>query len=196
MYRKNVVCCATNFTQESANSPHSFCPFIRVNMAEEELTRCVVDHDSGMCKARSAGDEAPFVVNVSGKAGFASDDAPVAVPSSLSTLKSLSTRKRRRRCSCVHWLVPLGATRKVLASVFIVRYLLTQHVQPLASVFTSLVLLVNVKLRLLNCARDFFCPFILTNMDERGSGSSGMCKAGFCWWTMHLTLWCKAVFCW
>ena len=61
-----------------------------------------------MCKARSAGDEAPFVVNVSGKADFASDDAlvavpslasddvPVAVPSSLSTLKSPSTRKRRK----------------------------------------------------------------------------------------------------
>ena len=56
-------------------------------MAEEELTRWVVENDSGMCKARSAGDEAPFVVNVSGKADFASDDAPVAVPSSLSTLK-------------------------------------------------------------------------------------------------------------
>ena len=58
-----------------------------------------------MCKARSAGDQAPFVANVSGKADFASDDAlvavpslasddvPVAVPSSLSTLKSPSTRK-------------------------------------------------------------------------------------------------------
>ena len=65
-------------------------------MAEEELTRCVVENDSGMCKARSAGDEAPFVVNVSGKADFASDDAPVSVPSSLSTLKFPSTRKRRK----------------------------------------------------------------------------------------------------
>ena len=36
MNRMNLLCCATNFTQESANSPHSFCPFIRVNMAEEE----------------------------------------------------------------------------------------------------------------------------------------------------------------
>ena len=48
-------------------------------MAEEELTRCVVDNGSGKCKASSAD---------------ASDDVPVAVPSSLSTLKSLSTRKR------------------------------------------------------------------------------------------------------
>ena len=81
MNRMNFVCCATNHSQESANSPQSFCPFIRVNMAEEELTRCVVDNDSGKCKARSAGEEAPFVVNVSAKADFASDDAPVAVPS-------------------------------------------------------------------------------------------------------------------
>ena len=50
-------------------------------MAEEELTKCVVDHDSGKCKARSAGDEAPCVDNDSGKADFASDDAPVAAPS-------------------------------------------------------------------------------------------------------------------
>ena len=96
MYRMFFCVAQQNFTQESANSPHSFCPFIRVNMAKEELTRCVVDHDSGMCKACSAGDEAPFVVNVSGKADFASDDAPVAVLSSLSTLKSPSTRKGRK----------------------------------------------------------------------------------------------------
>ena len=79
-----------------------------VNMAEEELTRCVVDNDSGRCKARSAGGEAPCVDNDSGKAdfasddapvavpSFASDDAPVAVPSSLATLKSPVTRKRRK----------------------------------------------------------------------------------------------------
>ena len=66
MCRMYFVCCTANYSQESANSPHSFCPFIHVNMAEEELTRCVVDHDSGMCKARSAGDEAPCVDNDSG----------------------------------------------------------------------------------------------------------------------------------
>ena len=64
------------------NKPlHSFCPFIRVNMAEEELTRCVVDNDSGKCKARSVGDEALCDDNDSGKAGFPRDDAPRAVPS-------------------------------------------------------------------------------------------------------------------
>ena len=90
------------------NGPQSFCLSISANMAEEELTELVVDNDSGKCKARSAGDEGPFVVNVSGKGdfasddalvavpSFASDDAPVAVPSSLSTLKSPSTRKRRK----------------------------------------------------------------------------------------------------
>ena len=50
-------------------------------MAEEELTRCVVDNDSGKCKARAAGDEASCVDNDSGKADFVSDDALVAVPS-------------------------------------------------------------------------------------------------------------------
>ena len=67
-----------------------------VNMAEEELTRCVVDNDSGRCKARSAGGEAPCVDNDSGKADFATNNAPVAVPSSLATLKSPVTRKRRK----------------------------------------------------------------------------------------------------
>ena len=66
MNRMNFVCCATNHSQGSVNSPHSFCPFIRVNMAEEELTRCVVDNDSGMCKACSAGDEVPCVDNDTG----------------------------------------------------------------------------------------------------------------------------------
>ena len=55
-------------------------------MAEEELTRCVVHN----------GDEAPCVENDSGTADFASDDAPCAVPSSVSTLKSPATRKRRK----------------------------------------------------------------------------------------------------
>ena len=96
MNRMNFVCCATIFSQESVNSPHSFCPFIRVNMAEEEMTRCFVDNDSEKCKARSAGDEAPCVDDDSCKADFASDDAPVAVPSSLSTLKSPATRMRRK----------------------------------------------------------------------------------------------------
>ena len=59
MCRMNFVCCATNHSQGSVNSPHSFCPFIRANMAEEELTELVVDNDSG-------------------KAGFPLDDAPRA----------------------------------------------------------------------------------------------------------------------
>ena len=50
-------------------------------MTKEAVTRCVVNNDSGMCKARSAGDEASCVHNDSGKADFASDDAPCAVPS-------------------------------------------------------------------------------------------------------------------
>ena len=33
MYRMNFVCCATNHSQGSVNSPHSFCPFIRANMS-------------------------------------------------------------------------------------------------------------------------------------------------------------------
>ena len=65
MYRMNFVFCATNHSQESANSPHSFCPFIRVNMVEEELTMCVVDNDSGMCKTDFAGDGAPPTVLLS-----------------------------------------------------------------------------------------------------------------------------------
>ena len=83
------------YSQESANSPQSFCPFIRVNMAEEELTRCVAN-DSGKCKARSAGDEALCVDKDSGKTDFARGDCPVAVPSSLTTMKSPATRKRRK----------------------------------------------------------------------------------------------------
>ena len=62
MNRMNYVCCATNHSQESANSPHSFCLSIPANMAEGELSELVVD-------------------NVSGKAGFPRDDAPRAVPS-------------------------------------------------------------------------------------------------------------------
>ena len=50
---------------------------MRANMVKEEVARCVVDNDSG-------------------KAGFASDDAPCAVPSSVSTLKSPVTSKRRK----------------------------------------------------------------------------------------------------
>ena len=63
-------------------------------MAKEEVARCVVDNDSGMCKASSAGDEALCVDNDSGKAGLSSDDALCAVPSSVSTLESPATRKR------------------------------------------------------------------------------------------------------
>ena len=32
--------------------------FIFANMAEEEVAKCVVDNDSGFCKASSAGDDA------------------------------------------------------------------------------------------------------------------------------------------
>ena len=56
----------------------------------------LVQNESGMCKASSAGDDAPCVDNDSGKAGFASDDALCAVPPSVSTLKSPVTSKRRK----------------------------------------------------------------------------------------------------
>ena len=49
-------------SEEGANSPHSFCPSISANMAEEELTELAADNDSG-------------------KAGFPRDDAPRALPS-------------------------------------------------------------------------------------------------------------------
>ena len=32
------------------------CPFIHVNMAEEEVAKLIVGNDSGMCKASFAGD--------------------------------------------------------------------------------------------------------------------------------------------
>ena len=52
------VCCATNHAQGSVNSPHSFCPFVRVNMAEEELTRCAAEQrgpqgESSLCLQRT-----------------------------------------------------------------------------------------------------------------------------------------------
>ena len=60
----NELCVLRNkiTLKRAANSPHSFCPSISANMAEEELTELVVDNDSG-------------------KAGFPRDDAPRAVPS-------------------------------------------------------------------------------------------------------------------
>ena len=58
----NFVCCATNHYQGSVYSPHSFCPFIPANMAEDEVAALVVDNGSGMCKAGFAGDDAPRAV--------------------------------------------------------------------------------------------------------------------------------------
>ena len=75
MNRMNFVCCATNHSQESENSPQSFWPFIRVNLAAEELTRCGVDNDSGKCKARSA----LSLLISAGRLIFPSDDVPVAL---------------------------------------------------------------------------------------------------------------------
>jgi len=48
--------------QGSVYSPHTFCPFIPANMAEEEVAALVVDNGSGMCKAGFAGDDAPRAV--------------------------------------------------------------------------------------------------------------------------------------
>ena len=48
--------CATNHYQGSVYIPHTFCPFILANMAEEEFAKLVVGDDSGMCKASFAGD--------------------------------------------------------------------------------------------------------------------------------------------
>ena len=42
--------------------PHTLCPSIPVNMAEEEVAALVVDNVSGMCKAGFAGDDAPRAV--------------------------------------------------------------------------------------------------------------------------------------
>ena len=58
MYRVNCVCFETNHSQESVNSPYSFCSFISANMAKEDVVAVLVDNESGMCKASSAGDEA------------------------------------------------------------------------------------------------------------------------------------------
>ena len=38
---------------------HSSCPFILVNMAEEEVARLVAGHDSGTYRACFAGDDSP-----------------------------------------------------------------------------------------------------------------------------------------
>ena len=58
----NFVCCAKNHHQGSVYNPHTFCPFIPANMAEEEVAALVVDNGSGMCKAGFAGDDAPRAV--------------------------------------------------------------------------------------------------------------------------------------
>ena len=81
--------------------PAFFLPFIPENMAEEEVAAHIADNESGMCKVGFLGDEAPCVDNDSGKAGFASDDAPRAVPLSVSTLTSPATSKRRKWVQCV-----------------------------------------------------------------------------------------------
>ena len=70
MYRMNFVCCTSNHSQENVNSPHSFCSFIRANVAEEDVVAVLVDNESGMCKTCFAGDEGRCVDNDSGKAGF------------------------------------------------------------------------------------------------------------------------------
>ena len=58
----NEFCVAQQINLKRAQTVH-ILPFIRVNMAEEGLTRCAVDHDRDMSKARSAGDEARCVDN-------------------------------------------------------------------------------------------------------------------------------------
>ena len=53
--QKNVdTCRVANFRQVYCT--HSSCPFVLVNMAEEEVARFVVGNESGMCKAALAGD--------------------------------------------------------------------------------------------------------------------------------------------
>ena len=54
------------------------------------------NEDVCMCKASSAGDEALCIDIDCGKARLTSDDAPCAVPSSVSTMESPRTRKRRK----------------------------------------------------------------------------------------------------
>ena len=58
MYRMNFVCCATNHSQESANSPH-FCLFVQT-WPKKEVVALVVDNGGGTCKADFASD-APCV---------------------------------------------------------------------------------------------------------------------------------------
>ena len=101
MNRMNFCVLRNKSLSRERKQPTIFLSVYSCKHAEEELTRCVVDNNSGKCKARSAGDEAPCVDNDSGKADFASDDVPVAVPSSLSTLKSPATRKRRNASSLI-----------------------------------------------------------------------------------------------
>ena len=50
--RRICVSCQRNET-----CAHSSCPFILANMAEEEVAKVVVGHDSGMCKTSFAGDD-------------------------------------------------------------------------------------------------------------------------------------------
>ena len=47
-----------NFYQGNVYCPHTFCPSILANMAEEEVAELIVGEDSGMCKAGFAGDDA------------------------------------------------------------------------------------------------------------------------------------------
>ena len=53
-------------SQGSMNNPHSFCPFIPANMAEEEVQALAVEDGSGTCRTGFASDEVPRVKFPSG----------------------------------------------------------------------------------------------------------------------------------
>ena len=55
------MCRAANHHQGSVNSPHSLCPFIPANTAEEEVRALAVEDGSGTCKAGFASDDASRV---------------------------------------------------------------------------------------------------------------------------------------
>ena len=71
------------------------CPLIRTNMAKEEVASCVVDNDNG--EAGFPGDDA--VDSGMCKASSAGDDAPCAVPSSVSVVTMLPARAWPRASS-------------------------------------------------------------------------------------------------
>ena len=86
-----VLCRATNRHQGSVYSPHSFCPFLPANMAEEEVGALAVEDGSGTCKAGFACDDASRVEFPSSgtdqEVSHVSDD--VHSKRSVSTSKSL-----------------------------------------------------------------------------------------------------------